>query len=400
MKYNIIIIAAEPWENYTWRRRHHVAWALAKNNRVLFVEPPYSLFSPFKNKYISWRQLLNMGRLKHRGRNLYSYSPLKLIPLTILPSANIEKINKKAIFCQVRKAVKKLDMKKPILWTYFCLDQYEYYGVFGEMLTITDCYDKFTTSFGFERTQDYQMKICELQNKLLERADIAFATSKELYEDIKKIKPVSYYIPHGVDVDMYLKNDKPHHRVFKHLEKIRKPILGYLGSIQHKIDFELLRYIAASHPEWSLVLVGKTAINNATDMSAWNELKEMENVHYFKEVERECIPSILNHFNICMLPFKKIEWQHYAANLKIWEYLAAGKPMLAINQCADYTCNDLMYVVDNKFAFEKAVERILSSGENGSLFEERREFAMKNSWDIRIQQMLTIIKVFLAKKNQ
>lgn len=40
--HDIIIIAADPWEHYTWRRRHHVAWNLAKSHRVLFVEPPYS----------------------------------------------------------------------------------------------------------------------------------------------------------------------------------------------------------------------------------------------------------------------------------------------------------------------------------------------------------------------
>ena len=47
--HDIIFIAADPWEHYTWRRRHHVAWNLAKNNRVLFVEPPLTfLFSPFE----------------------------------------------------------------------------------------------------------------------------------------------------------------------------------------------------------------------------------------------------------------------------------------------------------------------------------------------------------------
>ena len=109
-KHDIIFISSDPWDHYTWRRRHHVAWNLAKNNRVLFVELPLTIFQPFQMLQLDWRNLLNLGRLKYQGRNLYSYSPIRLLPLS-LPGAkrfNYYERDKQRTFKVLKKIVKKL----------------------------------------------------------------------------------------------------------------------------------------------------------------------------------------------------------------------------------------------------------------------------------------------------
>ena len=82
-KHDIIFIAAEPWEHYTWRRRHHVAWNLAKRNRVLFVGPPLTIFQPFREINLNWKHFFGLGGLNYQGRNLYTCSPVRLLPLAI-----------------------------------------------------------------------------------------------------------------------------------------------------------------------------------------------------------------------------------------------------------------------------------------------------------------------------
>jgi len=133
-KHDIIFIASEPWEHYTWRRRHHVAWNLAKRNRVLFVGPPLTVSQPFREINLNWKHFFGLGRLKHQGRNLYSYSPVRLLPLAIPGSQrfNFYTRDKKRIFSSLKKIIDKLQFKNPILWVNFSQWHYDYYGLFSE----------------------------------------------------------------------------------------------------------------------------------------------------------------------------------------------------------------------------------------------------------------------------
>lgn len=144
-EHDIVFVANEPWENYSWRRRHHIAWSLSRENKVLFVEPPYDLLTPLRDKNINWKQLLNFGRLKHRGRNLYTYSPFRVIPssspfLRVFGSGGL---NEKMIVSGLSRASKQLGMKCPILWVNYSDLQCEYYTLFESKIVVADWYDKF-----------------------------------------------------------------------------------------------------------------------------------------------------------------------------------------------------------------------------------------------------------------
>ena len=93
---------------------------LSKNHRVLFVEPPLTVFQPFRETQLNWRHLLNLGRFKYQGRNLYSYSPVRLFPLSFPGSKrfNYYEIDKQRTFNTLSKIVTKLEFKNPILWIF------------------------------------------------------------------------------------------------------------------------------------------------------------------------------------------------------------------------------------------------------------------------------------------
>ena len=212
-KHDIIIIGADPWEHFTWRRRHHVAWNLAKDHRVLLVEPPFTVFQPFNEIQLNWRHLLNLGRFKHQGRNLYTYSPVRLFPIS-LPGAkrfNYYEIDKKRTFTILKKIVKKLGFSDPILWIYYCIWQYDYYDLFNEKIIITDIYDMYSSHTGNEKEQDLQLSIKKKEKTIINNSDIIFTVSEQIKNCIKYTNKTIHIIHHGIDYNSFqIKKNNEH----------------------------------------------------------------------------------------------------------------------------------------------------------------------------------------------
>ncbi len=402
-KHDIIMIAAEPWENSIWRRRHHVAWNLARDNRVLFVEPPFTVMSPLSAK-IKWRHILNLGRLKYRGRNLYSYSPWKLLPLSLPGSYRFDydSINRKIIFSDLKKIVEHLEFKAPVLWVYFSPNQYDYYGLFGEKIVVADWYDKFTAISGYDVPEEYILDIQQKERTILKNADLVFAVSEKLYADIKPLNNNVEIISQGVDYEAFQNAEGKEDKIISHFfEGIRKPVLGFLGMMHHIVDFELLNYIAQAHPDWSLLLMGPKNLWNKADIALFKMLSARKNVYYTGNVQRELIPIYLKYTDVCLMPMKKIEINRYASTLKLWEYMASGKPIVAIDQGIKYDCYELIRVASDEKEFVQAIDQCLKE-EKGilSLSQKRKAVAEAHSWQKRVETMLELIYAELEENNK
>lgn len=398
-KYNIVLIADEPWENFTWRRRHYVAWALSKNHKVVFVEPPLSLFSILKNRTINWKQIFNLGRCKHQGRKLYSYSPYKLLPLSF-PFSNLLKfdsINKQIIFNQLKRYSNKLKIRGPILWVFFSDKQYEYYDSLEPILTVGDIYDKIAPSWEGMQYKDIQ-RLERMQAKIIENSDVIFTVSQLLYDELTTLHKNTYLVQNGVDYESF-ENASKSNCIIDDVKQLKKPILAFLGMMHYIVDFELLNYVAESHPEWTLLLMGKENISSKHDKFNFESLVDKSNVVYVDELERQLIPFYLQAADICLMPMKKMELNRYANPLKMWEYLAAGKPIVATDQGCDYGLGDLIRLARNKQEFLIAIEEALITANDIDLINKRKEFAKNNSWINRTDRMLKIIEEKLDRPS-
>jgi glycosyltransferase involved in cell wall biosynthesis len=381
-RHDIIFIATEPWEGSLWRRRHHVAWQLAKDNRVLFIEPP----SRKSSKKIS---------IKYQGRNLYSITVKKNFPDQVIRNKiNISWLNSALARKELRNIAKEMKFESPLLWVYFSTQQYDYFNLFNEKLIISDWYDMFTAYFGWTSDEYKKCNIIRTE-KIIKNADIIFGVSKEICEYLKKKHQRVYFMPHGVNNEIFdaKTEDGPD---IKRLKDIKGPKIGYLGAIQYKIDFELLNYIATRCKDWKIVLAGRKSINNIVDNTAFTRLLQNTNVIYLGEITKEQIPNYLEALDVCALPFKKVEWTRYFSPLKLWEYLASGKPIVAMDRGVDYECGKYVRVAKTMDEFIQLTEGVLKEKEGQSVVEERKSIAKSNSWDKRVEQMMAIINREIA----
>jgi glycosyltransferase involved in cell wall biosynthesis len=104
-----------------------------------------------------------------------------------------------------------------------------------------------------------------------------------------------------------------------------RKIIGYYGAIAEWFDLELVQRLALAEPDALILLIGNDTIN------ASRILKEMPNIIFTGEVSYDRLPFYLYAFDVCLLPFKISPLTLATNPVKIYEYLASGKPVVSVD---------------------------------------------------------------------
>ena len=271
----------------------------------------------------------------------------------------------------------------------------------NEKIIITDIYDMYSSHTGNEKEQDLQLSIKKKEKTIINNSDIIFTVSEQIKNCIKFTNKTIHIIHHGVDYNSFQIKKNNEHSIKRNVETINRPILGYIGSMFSKIDFALLNYTAVCKPNWSILLIGSWWLKNEKDIELFDELINKDNVHYLGEKPKEQLPGYLSQMDVCLMPFKKIEFVKYMAPLKLLEYLAAGKPIVAIDREVKYDFSEFIKVASTKKDFVAAIGEALEEERQNdkSLVEARKNIARENSWETRVDQMMGIIETHLNNRD-
>jgi glycosyltransferase involved in cell wall biosynthesis len=102
--------------------------------------------------------------------------------------------------------------------------------------------------------------------------------------------------------------------------------VGFLGSVQYWIDFDLIRFLALARPAWSFVLIGPRG-----RLARVEKIARLPNVHLLGARAYETLPSYLSGFDVCLNPYVLDEVARHCSPLKLYEYLASGKPVVSVD---------------------------------------------------------------------
>jgi UDP-galactopyranose mutase len=160
------------------------------------------------------------------------------------------------------------------------------------------------------------------EEQLFARADLVFTGGASLYEAKRASHPRVMVFPSSVDVAHFgrariAKTDP------RDQSAIPAPRIGYCGVIDERIDYELLKGVAAARPDWHLVLVGPTAKIDPASMP------RAANLHYLGGKDYAALPAYLGGWDVAMLPFARNEATRFISPTKTPEYLAAGLPVVS-----------------------------------------------------------------------
>lgn len=383
---NIICLSSVDWEPL-WTRKQQVMSRLPHSNKILYVEPPITLLSPFKDpemwkKWGMWRQ-----GVRRLNDFIYLWSPPP-----ILPFGNkyrwINKCNQWLIAKALKPVIKQLELTDPILWTYMpnsgdIIDQ------ISHKLLVYDCVDEHSEYTGLIDKEN----MLSMEQDLIKACDTVFVTAEGLYQSKKPFAKTIYFLPNAANVEHFMQAQKAETQIPPELQDLPGPVIGFVGVIQDWIDLELIEMTARTHPEWSVVLVGP--VGPGIDISA---LQQLSNVHLLGRKDLKDLPKYLKGFDVCLNPFKMNELTDKVSPLKFYEYLASGKPIVTVDMPGIRDFVDVVEVAKTREEWIPAIERALSQ-ESPEKLEQRLKRARENSWESRVEFMMDKLAPQLARSS-
>ena len=166
------------------------------------------------------------------------------------------------------------------------------------------------------------VKLLELEQELIDRADVVFTGGSSLYEAKKDRHDNIYCFPSSVDRAHFC---KARARLFDPAdqEDLPRPRLGFYGVIDERFDTDLLDKVAAMRPDWSFVMVGPVV------KIAPEDLPKRHNIHYLGGKTYDQLPSYLAGWDVALMPFAMNESTQFISPTKTPEYLAGGRPVVS-----------------------------------------------------------------------
>jgi glycosyltransferase involved in cell wall biosynthesis len=381
-----LILANAEWDWVNRVNCHHIAARLARDNRVLFVDTVGGRTpAPREFKKIFHRLRRIAGGVRKVGDNLTVLSPF-VIP--VYGNETIRRLNTFLLAMQIRRASPKNG--KPILWVYLP-SLVGLVGKLGEKLVIYHCIDEHAAN---PNVPAQQVKAWEKQ--LLQTADAVFASSSTLFQDKRAFNANTYYMPNVAEVDLFALTGEGLLPTPDELKGVSHPIAGFVGNISaYKMDLGLLSTVAQSKPDWAFVLIGPIGRGDpSTDVS---KLRALKNVYLLGERPYAEIPRYVKAFDVCLIPFNRNDSTRGTLPMKFFEYLAAGKPVIAIDLATLGEFGDYFYPVKNADEFACALQSALT--EDPTRPAARRTLARKYSWDARMIEIDKILTDLLARKT-
>jgi UDP-galactopyranose mutase len=183
-------------------------------------------------------------------------------------------------------------------------------------LTVFDAMDELS-KFKFA-----PVKLLELEQELIDKADIVFTGGSSLYEAKKDRHERVHCFPSSVDRCHFI---KARARQFEpgDQEDLNRPRLGFYGVIDERFDTELLDAVAAMRPHWSFVMVGPVVKISEED------LPKRPNIHYLGGKTYDQLPAYLSGWDVALMPFAMNESTRFISPTKTPEYLAGGRPVVS-----------------------------------------------------------------------
>lgn len=374
-----------------------IAQNLAKHNKVFFVDYPFTLKDYFKTSFntpeLRLRKqkfsLFSDGRIRTKVENLEIIVTPPVLPINFLPEGAIFrwllKFNQSIIARRLKKILAAERFTEFIYINAFNFHYPDIGKIIKPTLSVYQCVDPMIVPY------DMKHGIYS-ENHLVKKSDLVICTSKALYVEKSKQNINTYFIPNGTDLNS--KNaTNTSFPVHEKLKNIAPPLIGYLGTIERRINYELIANVMMLNPDKSFVFAGPVS-----DGFVPEAIYKLKNAHFLGTIAHQEVEQIISNFDVAIIPFKKDEVSKTIFPIKLFEYLSAGKPVVATDfneDLKDYTEDRVAYC-GTSTSFSDALNEALAT-ESEYEKQQRRQLAQKNTWEVRANQFAEILSSHLKR---
>lgn len=373
-----IICFASGWDFHP-TSKHHIMRRLAKHgNHVIWVNW-HSSRRPRVHP-CDLRTICDKVRQIGRGARQVTDDITVVTPFQLpLPGSRLARwFNTLTVRRTIENVLGTLPPRPVQLWS-FAPDMADLVGAFNEELALYYCVDAFGEFPGYDRKL-----IDRRERELLARTDVVITTSEPLYQSKRALHPNVHLVEHGVDHERLSKALNPDLPIPIELATLPKPIIGYVGVVGEWVDLDLLAALARGYPEASIVVIGPVLVPHGA-------CANLHNVHWLGERDHSALPGYLRLFDVGLIPFRHVPLTRSANPIKLYEYLAAGVPVVSTGLPSVRPIPNAVWIADDPVRTRRACEDALAR--NGAADRLRRSNLMKvESWQSRLDQIAAIIE--------
>ena len=391
---DIVCVSSLDW-SAMWTSKQQIMHRLAQANRVLYVEEPVTMLAPLKvpARWKRWRAVA--PELKRVDAGLWVLTPPPLLPFgNMRPWVNAA--NQTVLAQYIRWAMGRLFFDEEyLLWTYLpsslaLIDKLAAGEARVPSLVVYHCVDEHSAYPGFVSPEIVR----SYDDGLTRRADLVITTSENLRRARELLNPQTYTVLNAADVDLFEKALDPRLALPEDLAAIPEPRLGVVGLHDSRLDVDSLEALAQADASWQLVLIGPVKPGQVDEA----RLRRHPNVHFLGEKPRAELPGYLKGLAVALVPYKTNELTRNIFPLKLFEYLAAGLPVIVGGLPELRRFAGVIGLADTAEDYPRLVRQALA--EDGP--EERAArvtLAAENTWDHRVDEISRLVEDALTRKG-
>lgn len=403
-EYCFIILALARWDNEYTSTIYSLAKEFSKNHTVFFIDNPFTIkdyllinkHPQIKRRRFGFFKRGKCDQLIHKevdGKIISITMPL-MLPIHFSKYLWIAELlsnwNNFLFTQRLKFIVKKYKVKEFVFLNSFN----PFYGLqirkdFNPKTVIYQSVDE------IEAAEHISRFGAHFEAKWVNIADFIITTSQNLKIKFEKLTRKVFLINNAVDFNFF-------HQAYGNnvkgkpveLHGTSEKIIGYIGNIDERIDFEMLFNLVSSLPQKLFLFVGP--INTTNQMVS--HIKEQENTIFTGGMDMQELPLYLKWIDVAIIPFCRNEFTKSIFPLKLNEYFAAGKPVVTTNFSTDISMmKDLLYLAEDDFVDLVELALLESSEE---LTTKRIEFAKYHSWTNKVKEIKSLVAEFEVNENK
>ena len=388
---DIFILGATKFDGPYESTSYTVARYLARYNRVYYIDYPFTWKDYIRQKGTS-EYIIRKPYLKPGSNGVLDTDipGLKIIFIPLLYSINFLpegwlyrlflRLNERIITKRLKQVIRLLNIKDYIYINSFNFHYPDIAKNLSPVLTVYHCVDPLIIEY------DKRHGVVS-EHKLITQSDIVICTSKQLADEKRALNPHTYFVPNAADISHSGKALDEGLEIHESIRNLPKPVIGYFGTIERRMDFELLKQVIESNPDKSFAFVGPLSPEFVPE---W--FSNTPNVYLPGRQDYKDMPAIIKGFDVAIIPFKKDDVSKTIFPLKLFEYLGAGKPVVITNfnpDLKEFTQGAVTFC-NNAEEFNQAINDSLKNN-TFSMRQQRIQVAQQNTWHKRVEEIGNII---------
>ena len=375
-RYGIVVFSHLRW-GFVWQRPQQFLSRFARKHQILFVEEPFFDRPAGAEPHVTFhRTMPNVTVVTPHVDQSWNRNPKLPQKLREFTQQAIRHMNEGGEF------------DRPLLWYYSPMDSSWSLGYIENRGVVYDAMDELSQFSGAPRA------LLDNEARLMEYADIVFTGGYELSLRKKQRHDNVHFFGCGVEYNHFAQAQDPTTIIPPDIDFMARPIVGWFGVVDERVDYNLVGEMARMKPGWSFAMVGPVVKVDP------NLLPHFPNLYFMGGRDYAVLPNYCRAFDICMMPFALNAATEYINPTKALEYLATGRPVIS-TPVKDVVrlYSELIEIVKTPQQFIAAAESALRDPPRQRI-ERGIERARQCSWESTVREMEGLIKEAIGRKDR